>query len=366
MRQAIGIILLTSLLCGTAAACVPFQAAPTAAVSEEAIAEIADYLHDLERDGRFSGAVLIGQADRILLSEGFGSADLENNIPNTPQTRFHLGSVTKQFTAMAVAILQSRGALDFEEPVCRYIPGCPEHWQEITIHQLLTHSSGLPDSWRFYAGRNDAVVSFPPQEIIGWFKSAPLDFDPGTDFAYSNTGYLLLGLLVEEITGQSYADFLHKEIFQPLGMNDTGYAQNGSGLAVGYGNYGFEAPIVNPSLAYSAGGLYSTIEDLFRWDQSLYTDRLIPHETKAAIFTSYLPSPHLPYSPPFDRLGYGYGWFIGEYLGHRVAAHGGTYSGYRAQIERYLDDHVAIIILSNLESSDASVTTFPAESIFSK
>jgi CubicO group peptidase (beta-lactamase class C family) len=315
-------------------------------------------------DNRFGGTVLIVQGDRILLSEGFGSADIENNIPNTPRTRFRLGSVTKQFTAMAVLMLQSRGELSVEAPVCGYVYDCPEHWQEITIHQLLTHSSGLTDSWRFYVGKNDTDVPFPPQEIIGWFKSAPLDFEPGTGFAYSNTGYVLLGVLIEEVSGQSYISFLQQNIFQPLDMNDTGYDQPGADLAVGYREYGVAAPVINTTLAYSAGGLYSTVEDLYRWDQALYTDELSPHESMAAIFKAHIPSPHLPYSPPYDQLGYGYGWFIGEFKGHRVASHGGTYSGYRAQIERYLDDQVTIIILSNLEYSDPSVTTFPAETLF--
>ncbi len=364
MRQVIGIVLLTSLLCATAAACVPFQAAPTAAVSADTIAEIADYLHGLERDGRFSGAVLIGQGERVLLNEGFGSADLENNISNTPQTRFHLGSVTKQFTAMAVLILQDRGELSVEDPVCDYVPDCPEHWQEITIHQLLTHSSGLPDSWRFYAGKNNTDMPYPPQEIIGWFKSAPLDFEPGTRFAYSNTGYVLLGVLIEEISGQTYISFLQQNIFQPLDMNDTGYDQAGADLAVCYQEYGVKAPIINASLAFSAGGLFSTVEDLHRWDQALYTDELLPHESMTSIFTSHISTPPLPFSPPYDNLGYGYGWFIGEFLEHRVASHGGTYRGYRALIERFLDDSITIIILSNLEDSDISITTFPAETIF--
>jgi CubicO group peptidase (beta-lactamase class C family) len=346
--------------------CIPVQIPSAKPISQDAITAIDDSCRALAEEGRFSGSVLIAQGDRILLSEGFGSADLENNIPNTPRTRFHLGSVTKQFTAMAVLILQSRGELSVEDPVCGYVPDCPEHWQEITIHQLLTHSSGLPDSWRFYAGRDVTDMSHPPQEIIAWFKSTPLDFEPGTRFAYSNTGYVLLGVLIEEVSGQTYISFLRQNIFQPLGMNDTGYGQVGADLAVGYREVGVEAPIINASLAFSAGGLFSTVEDLYRWDQALYSDDLLPHETMTSIFTSHISTPPRPYSPPYDNLGYGYGWFIGEFMGHRVASHGGTYSGYLAQIERFLDDTVTIIILSNLEGSDLAVTTLPAERIFAE
>jgi CubicO group peptidase (beta-lactamase class C family) len=185
-------------------------------------------------------------------------------------------------------------------------------------------------------------------------------------FLYSNTGYLLLGYLVEEVSGQSYEEFLHHQIFEPLGMTNTGYAHDDAGLAVGYSDDGLEAEFINPSLAYSAGGLYSTVEDLHRWDRSLYTEELIPQRLLDKIFTPFVPTPYMPVAPPYDEVSYGYGWFVGERLGHRVAGHGGTYSGFRALIERYPNEEILIVILSNLQSSDISVTTFPAEAIFGK
>jgi len=339
--------------------------APTATpIPDEVIRDIDAYLADLASQDAFSGSVLIGQGDNILLSAGYGMEDVENNIPNTPQTRYHIASVTKQFTAVAVLILHTQGKVDLEERVCSYIPDCPDHWKAITIHQLLTHASGLPDSGQFYEGKNKPDISYDPGELIGWFKDAALDFEPGEQFAYSNTGYLLLGYLIEQVSGESYEDFLQRQIFGPLGMTNTGYPYDDTGLAVGYRHVGLEASFINPSLPYSAGGLYSTVEDLYRWDRSFYTGELIPQELIDKIFTPVVTIPYFPYAPPYDELSYGYGWFIGERLGHRVAGHGGTYNGFRALIEHYPDDEIAIIILSNLESSDISVTTYPSKMIF--
>jgi CubicO group peptidase (beta-lactamase class C family) len=364
MRCLIRIGLMEIVIGSILLACAPVETPTATPIPQEVISSIDAYLDDLAKEGGFSGSVLIAQGDNILLSAGYGMADIQSNVRNTPQTRFHIGSVTKQFTAMAVLMLQARGKLDLEDEVCSHIPHCPDDWREITVHQLLTHSSGLPDSWQFYADKNRPDVSYDPEEMIGWFKDAPLGFEPGDRFSYSNTGYLVLGHLVEQVSGQSYKEFLRQEIFEPLEMTNTGYAHEDTDLAVGYSSNGLEAGFMNPSLAYAAGGLYSTVEDLYRWDRSFYTEELIPRELIDTIFTPFIPTPALPFVPPYDQAGYGYGWFVGERLGHRVAGHGGTYNGFRALIERYPDDEISIIILSNLESSDIRVPTFPAETIF--
>jgi CubicO group peptidase (beta-lactamase class C family) len=364
MRYLIRITLIEIVISAILFACAPIRTPTATPIPTDVISSIDAHLDNLAKEGSFSGSVLIAQGDNVLLSAGYGMADRENHVPNTPQTGFHVGSVTKQFTAMAVLILRGQGRIELEERVCSYIPDCPDDWTETTIHQLLTHSSGLPDSWHFYAGRNKPDVAYEPEEIIGWFENAPLEFEPGDRFSYSNTGYLLLGYLIEEVSGQSYEVFLRQQVFEPLGMTNTGCADDEADLAVGYSHNGYEAEFINPSLAYSAGGLYSTVEDLHRWDRSFYTEELIPRELLDMIFTPFTSIPDSPHVPPYDQVGYGYGWFVGQRLGHRVAGHGGTYSGFRALIERYPDDEISIIVLSNLESSDISVTTFPAEAIF--
>jgi CubicO group peptidase (beta-lactamase class C family) len=335
-------------------------------VPSDVISNIDQYFDGLAEKQAFSGSVLISQGEITLLSTGYGFADVENRVANSPETRFHIGSVTKQFTAMGILILQSQDKVELNEPVCNYIPNCPRSWMKITIHQLLTHTSGLPDSWDFYTDKNKQDISYEPADIIAWFKDAPLQFKPGEKFSYSNTGYLLLGYLIEQVSGQSYEEFLHNLIFEPLEMVNTGLASEDTELAIGYSYNSFEAPYVNPSLAYSAGGLFSTIEDMYRWDQSFYTEKLVPQELLDQIFTAFIPTSYLPVAPSYDDVSYGYGWFVGNYLGHRVAGHGGTYSGFHALIEHYSDDEISIIILSNLESSDISVTTYSANMIFGK
>jgi CubicO group peptidase (beta-lactamase class C family) len=333
-------------------------------ISDEVAITIDEYLRDLTENQAFSGSVLIAKEGNILLNNGYGMADVENNKKNTSQTQFRIGSVTKQFTAMAVLILHMQKKIDIYEPVCSYIENCPDDWIEITIHQLLAHTSGIPDSWQFYKDKNIPNISYEPNEIIGWSKDAPLDFKPGNNFPYSNTNYLLLGYLIEEVSDKPYEVFLSDQIFEPLGMTDTGYILENSNIAIGYSLNGFEAKYMNPSLAYSAGGLFSTVEDLYRWDRSFYEETLVPRKLIKKIFNPFVPSPNYPYAPPYDHVHYGYGWFIGRRLDQDVAGHGGTYPGFRALIEHYPDDEISIIILSDLESSDISVTTFPSETIF--
>jgi CubicO group peptidase (beta-lactamase class C family) len=357
-----------SLLGVSALACLIFTACTIAKsatpIPSTLISSINQYLGSLAEQQAFSGSVLIAQGDTILFSKGYGSANVEKDVFNTPQTRFHIGSLTKQFTAMGILILKAQGAIELDDQVCHYIPGCPESWEEITIHQLLTHTSGLPDSWDFYRGKNEPDISYTPVDIIGWFKDAPLSFEPGEKFSYSTTGYLLLGYLIEQVSGQPYQEFLHHHIFEPLEMMNTGFVSEDTNVAVGYSYKSLKAAYINPSLAYSAGGLVSTVEDLYRWDRSFYTKEMVPQKLLDQIFTPFVPVPHFPFAPSYADLSYGYGWFVGNYLGHRVAGHGGTYNGYRALIERYPDDEISIIILSNLENSDISATTYPAKMIF--
>jgi CubicO group peptidase (beta-lactamase class C family) len=295
-------------------------------------------------DETFSGSILIAQDGEVLLSRGYGSADRELGISNTPQTRFFVGSVTKQFTAMAILILQSQGRLNVQDPICRYIKDCPADWEDITIHHLLTHTSGITPM----VG-NSGSLPITPAGLLALFKDSPLDFQPGERFNYSNCGYWVLGTIIEQVSGQSYEAFVQQWILEPLGMHDSGFDQDANGLAVGYVDQYTAAPaeVSDSSFSYSAGALYSTLEDLYRWDQALYTDQLIPQDLLDQMF-----APLINVSP--DVIGseaYGYGWIVQDDLGRQLVWHGGAIEGFRAAIFRYPDERITIIILSNQEDS---------------
>jgi len=266
----------------------------------------------------FTGSVLVARNDEVLLSQGYGWADRDSQIPNTPQTKYRLGSITKQFTAMAILILQSRGQLNVQERICPHIPECPDSWQEITIHHLLTHMSGIPNLTEFADFKTFKAIPTTPEQTIARFKDKPLDFQPGEQWNYSNSGYILLGYIIEQVSGQSYEMFLQQNIFDPLQMTSTGYDHKDRSLATGYTGVDshWEKPDdIDMSLPYAAGGLYSTVEDLYRWDEALYTEQLVPHESLNLMFTAYGKT-------AFTSLSYGYGWFVGRMNNHPAVSHG--------------------------------------------
>lgn len=308
----------------------------------------------------FSGSVLVAQNGQVILSEGYGFADVENNTPNTAQTRFRIYSITKQFTAMAILMLQEQGKLNVQDGICQYLVECPEAWKPITIHQLLTHTSGIPDLWPAY--RTQEITSTVPlEQLIADAATRPLDFQPGAKFSYDNTGYILLGRIVETASGQSYGDFLQKNIFGPLRMLNTGYDPNRDDLALGYRNHGVSAADpVNMWTAFSAGGLYSTVEDLYLWDQALYTRTLLPQAALDTMFMAHVPAPDIA-----AGWSYGYGWLIGPDSQRRLLMHAGGENGYCSIISRYPDDDVTIIILANWEEiAQGTIADAIAEKLF--
>ena len=174
----------------------------------------------------FMGTVLVVKDGKTLVDQGYGSADLEWKIPNTPPVKFRLGSITKQFTAASILLLEERGKLKVEDPISKYLPDAPDAWKNITIYNVLTHTSGIPSFTGFPDYRSTEWKDTTPAELVARFKDKPLDFEPGSKFSYSNSGYVLLGYLIEKVSGQTYADFLQQNIFTPLGMADTGMDSN--------------------------------------------------------------------------------------------------------------------------------------------
>ncbi len=307
-------------------------------------------LTNLVAHQQFSGSVLIAHDDQVLLSKGYGMADLDNHTPNTSHTRFYLGSTTKQFTAMAILILQERGKLHVGDQLCAYIVHCPLAWQPVTIHELLTHTSGIPQL-------NNSPLSYAsPQAWIASYDHIPLAFTPGRQFSYCNICYQILGYVVEKVSGEPYTVFLQRAIFDPLQMRDTGFVQDYYSLpghANGYASWQVKAESLELSVApqwsflFGSGLLYSTVEDLYRWDQALYTHTLISQQSLDEAFNPYTAS-------QYAGSSYGYGWFITKAPapGHRLIWHDGRVDGFRTYIGRYPDDRVTIIFLSNLATVD--------------
>ena len=262
----------------------------------------------------FNGSALVSRDGDLLFAEGIGMADDANGIPNTPETRFRLGSVTKQFTAMAVLMLASQGLLKTTDPVCDYVDTCPDGWDVVTIEHLLSHSSGIAnftDQPGF-----DPMKAATPADTVASVADIPLAFEPGASFAYSNTGYVLLGMVIERASGLDYETFLEQHIFEPLGMADSGYEHGDTpGLAVGYASEFEQSDALDMSVPYAAGGLYSTVLDLQRWVDALDADALVDAAAMQRFVT--------PLADTADggNIGYAYGVSVGDEDGHRVVSH---------------------------------------------
>jgi CubicO group peptidase (beta-lactamase class C family) len=193
---------------------------------QQIVGKVDKYMNALSRLNRFNGSILVARDGKVLVRRNYGVANLEDNIPNTPQTRFHLASITKQFTATAILMLQERGKLNVQDPICKYLADCPAAWQQITIHHLLTHSSGIPNFTDFPDWLQTRALPSTFASTVLRFKDKPLDFQPGEKYNYSNSGYILLGHIIEKISGRTYEGFLRDSIFVRLRMLNTGYDDN--------------------------------------------------------------------------------------------------------------------------------------------
>src|SRR5215471_3449300 len=238
--------------------------------------------------GQFNGTVLVAEKGSVIFKKGYGLANMEWGIPNQPDTKFRLGSITKQFTSMLVMQLVQDGKVKLDGKLTDYLPDYrKDTGDRVTIHNLLTHTSGIPS----YTGlpRFFEDVSRNPYTVEAFVKkycSGDLEFEPGSKFSYDNSGYFLLGAIIEKVTGKPYEQVLRERIFDPLGMKDTGYDHHEDILkrrATGYDKSPrgvINSPYLDMSLPYAAGSLYSTVEDLYLWDQALYTDKLLEPKYK--------------------------------------------------------------------------------------
>ena len=292
----------------------------------------------------FGGAVLLAATGKPLVSKGYGYANREWQIAAAPDTKFRIGSLTKQFTSMLVMQLREQGNVKLEDSVCVFVAPCPDAWKPVTIHHLLTHTSGIPSYTSLPAWRETVMVPRTIEQMLALFRDLPLQWKPGEKFEYNNSGYFLLGVVIEKITAKKYEQALQEMILDPLGMKNTGYDWPGTILAKrasGYQGKGAalaNARAIDMQQPYSAGALYSTVEDLLVWDQALYTEKLIPAAAKTLMWTPAL-------------NGYAYGWGVqgpsAATFGHRRLAHTGGIDGFSSVIIRIPDTNVTAIVLGN-------------------
>jgi CubicO group peptidase (beta-lactamase class C family) len=338
------------------AACAPLSNAPGAPASATLTpmgARLDTFLSGLAQSGNLRGSVLVARGDTVLLSRGYGVADEASGAPNSATTRFRIGSITKQFTAMAILILQEQGKLRVEGSVCSYLSDCPDAWRPVTLRHLLTHTSGVPDYTNFPDFPSLIGAPATLDQLIARIRSLPLEFTPGARWSYSNSGYILLGAVIERVSGQSYSAFLQDHIFGPLGMGDTGYDVNSPPSpqhATGYLRAHVQPVYLDMSEFGPAGALASTVEDLYRWDRALISHRLVSQQTLDAMFAPAIPCPVGGCLLPSDR-GYGYGWFVAAEAGQTLIYHVGRIDGFLTYNGFSRPDDITIVLLSNLETT---------------
>jgi len=313
---------------------------PNACFAQDAV-RMDEIAQSFALNKEFMGSVLVARGDHILLSKGYGSADLEWNVPNTPSTKFRLGSITKQFTAASILLLEERGKLKVDDPVKKYLPDAPAAWDKITIFNLLTHTSGIPNFTSFPEYQSLEPFSKTPEQLVALFRDKPLEFQPGEKWNYSNSGYVLLGYLIEKVSGKSYEKFVQENIFTPLSMRDSGYDSNSAIIAQRAHGYapGAHGPVnagyVDMSIPFAAGGLYSTTEDLLRWEQGLFGGKLLSPASLEKMTT------------PF-KDDYAFGLGVRTLSAHKVIQHAGGIEGFNTHLAFYPEDRLTVVVLSNV------------------
>ena len=331
------VVLLMAAACG--------QAASHAEISTQ----IETYLKPFVESGNFTGAILVARHGRVLFRHAYGMANYELQVPNSTETRFHIASVSKPFTATAILQLHEQGRLSVGDPVAKFVPKFP-NGDRITLEHLLTHSSGIPNVNNLADYDTFARSPHSLEELVAKFASLPLEFPPGSDYRYSNSNYNLLALILEKVSGERYGEYLQKHCFEPSGMKDTGHDGDARRViplaASGYEPAGVssyeKAPYLDWSNKTGNGSLYSTLDDLYRFDRALNNDILLKKSTREKYFV--------------EGRGHRFGWFQRRRSGYRVMSANGRSPGFTAQLDRFPDDDATVIVLSN---SYASVSQEP-------
>ena len=321
--------------------------------AQDKAAEIYKLMQIYHDYGQFNGTVLVAESGKVIFKKGYGCANLEWNIPNKPDTKFRLASITKQFTSMLIMQLVEEGKVKLDGKITDYIQEYRKDiGEQVTIHHLLTHTSGIPSYTNLPDFFRDVYRDpYSVDEFVKKYCSGDLEFEPGSKYSYNNSGYFLLGAIIEKVTGKTYEEFLKERIIDPLGMKNTGYDHHESIIinrASGYvkTSNGYDnAAYSDMSLPYAAGAMYSTVEDLYLWDRALYTEKLLSRKYMDLMFQPNLNN-------------YAYGWNIGKMQiteskdSLKVVSHGGGIFGFNTLISRLVDDKHLIVLLNNTGGID--------------
>lgn len=328
----------------SAAPTVPASAAAQQDLGERIDAAIAGYY---KADGP-GATVIVVKDGKTVLRRAYGMADAAARKPLSPDASLRLGSITKQFTATAILMLAEEGKLALSDDITRFFPDYPSGGKKITVEHLLTHTSGIASYTSKNAYAAGMAKDLTVAQMIDSFKNDPLDFEPGTQYRYNNSGYFLLGAIIEKVSSQPYATFLEQRIFTPLGMRDTAYEGHERGKApraLGHsvGEKGFErASALSMTQPYAAGALVSTVDDLARWDAAIGAGKLLSPASWRRAFT--------PYTLANGKsTGYGYGWEVRKLMGAPVIAHGGGINGFSTYAQRLPEQKVFVAVLSNAD-----------------
>jgi CubicO group peptidase (beta-lactamase class C family) len=333
------------------AACLIFASSVSWAQSSATTAAVTDYVKsEMQRQHIPGLSLLVIKDGKTIRTEGFGLANVELQVPVKPESVFQSGSVGKQFTATAVMMLVEEGKIGLDDPLSKYFPEAPASWKEATVRELLSHTAGLGDYPKDFDFRKD----WTEDEELKLIESIPLAYPPGTKWAYSNLGYVTLGILIHRVTGEFYGDFLQQRIFQPLGMQCTRIISEADivpNRSAGYRlvkgelkNQEWVSPVLNTT---ADGSLYFTTLDLAKWDAALYTEKLLRRSTLDLMWT-----PVKLKNGETNKSNYGFGWVIEQRNGHRCINHEGSWQGFETAIDRYVDDRLTVVALDNLAGSD--------------
>jgi len=306
--------------------------------------------------------VLIAKDGKVLYRKAFGMANLELNVPMRPEHVFEIGSITKQFTSVAILMLMEQGKLSLQDPISKYISDYPKG-NEITIHHLLNHTSGIKSYTNMPSFISQAPLDKTPMELIHVFRNEPMEFSPGEKYAYNNSGYILLGYIIEEASKMSYEDFVQKNIFTPLGMKNSYYGSKTKLIpnrASGYQPIEDKtyrnADYLSMTLPYAAGSLMSTVDDMLLWNKAIHTNTLISEKSKQLAFTNYTLNNGKP-------MYYGYGWSPNEIAGSPTVEHGGGIFGYTTSGIYVPKENVYTIVLTNTTGKSPETVSLPATAI---